>query len=316
MRRNELFKRAFVAAVCFSLGAAAYFQAAGIMSLVRAALLPSENEAFEPPVQGRGPQKPVHPGALDFKETSAAAILARNPFDSVTGPLVGHSKKIEDHSNMIETGEGPCEGVRVMLITESADPAWSFAAIAEGASRAILRRVGDEVAGMAIQSIDWNSVRMASGVKGCYVRLGEAVEARGGGITKALQTQPEGSARPPGRGGALAPELAAKIRQAGEHQVVVDRSLISDAMDRQGEVFGRLRILPVPDGVRVTGIAQGSLLALLGMENGDELRSVNGMMVSDPRSAMEAYMKLMKADHWVVNVSRRGKPLNLDVQVQ
>lgn len=312
MRRDEILKTASVAAICFLLGAAAYFQAAGVMSLLKISLFEGEDKG------GWERKSGAIAGALasvDGGEKSAAAILARNPFDSVTGPLDGMPKKTVHHTDEMALGEGVCEGVRVMLITASEDPAWSFAAVAEGAGRAILRRVGDEIAGMAIDRIDWNFVHFSSPARGgCSIHLGEAAKA--GGISKALQNNSKEMAAPGKTGGALSPDLAAKVKRVGDREVLIDRSLISDAMDRQGEVFAKLRIAPVADGVRVTGIRPGSLLALMGMENGDELRSVNGMVISDPKSAMEAYMKLMKADHWVVNVGRRGQPVNLDVKIQ
>ena len=87
MRIDDVIRRGFVVIVCFLIGAAAYFQASGLMSLARATL--AEGAPFAagaPGALGSGQEK--LPAGRD-RDLSAAAILARNPFDSKTGPLDG-----------------------------------------------------------------------------------------------------------------------------------------------------------------------------------------------------------------------------------
>ena len=59
-------------------------------------------------------------------------------------------------------------------------------------------------------------------------------------------------------------------------------------------------------GVRIFGVKDGSVLALLGMENGDRLQQINGFDMSTPEKALEAYARLRDADHLTVQVNRRG----------
>ncbi len=60
--------------------------------------------------------------------------------------------------------------------------------------------------------------------------------------------------------------------------------------------------------MKVTGIEPGSVLAQIGIENGDRLESVNGYEMSDPQRMLEAYARLRTADRLVLRVSRGGKP--------
>ena len=92
-------------------------------------------------------------------------------------------------------------------------------------------------------------------------------------------------------------------------------------LERQGELFGSVRVVPDKEGdrvagLRVLGVKPGSLLATLGVENGDRLTKINGMEVADPKSALEAYARLSSADHLVVSVHRRGKPMTIDVAIK
>src|SRR5688572_2709535 len=160
MRIDEAIKRSYVVIVCFLIGAAAYFQVSGLMSLARGVIAEGA-----PLGTGRGDarDKAIKSGAPSARETSAAAILARNPFDSVTGPLDGSGEPL-DLPPAPENEGAPCAGVRVVLISESDDPGFSFAAISEGTQKPILRRMGDMIAGYAVDAIVRDRVRLASGV--------------------------------------------------------------------------------------------------------------------------------------------------------
>jgi general secretion pathway protein C len=314
MRFDDVIKRSFVVIVCFLIGAAAYFQASGLMSLARATL--AEGAPFAegtPGALGGGQEK--LPAGRD-RDLSAAAILARNPFDSKTGPLDGSGAPLPGPPVGAEEDDGaPCEGVRVVLITAADDPEWSFAAIAEGAEKPILRRLGDAIAGYAVEAIARDRVRLASGVRSCMAELGAVVAAKGPTkvTEKPAKLGREGGAAP----GALPPDIASKIRKTGERELEVDRSVIADVMERQREIVGSVRVAPSKDGgLRLMGIRPGSLLGTLGMENGDTLRSINGFDLSDPKSALEAYARLQQADRLTVSVERRGQPMNIDVKIK
>jgi general secretion pathway protein C len=310
MRIDEAIKRSYVVIVCFLIGAAAYFQVSGLMSLARGVIAEGT-----PLGTGRGDarDKAIKSGAPSARETSAAAILARNPFDSVTGPLDGSGEPL-DLPPAPEDEGAPCAGVRVVLISESDDPGFSFAAISEGTQKPILRRMGDMIAGYAVDAIVRDRVRLASGVRSCVAALGDKPTAVTAGPTKGPEKPP-----PAGRdAGALPQDIASKIRVISDREVEVDRSVIATVMERQGEMLGRIRVTPEKDGggLRLMGIRPGSLLGTLGMENGDKLQSINGINVADPRSAMEAYMRLERADHLIVSVVRRGQPMNIDVRIK
>jgi type II secretory pathway component PulC len=76
------------------------------------------------------------------------------------------------------------------------------------------------------------------------------------------------------------------------------------------------RIVPTVEGGTVIGfklfaIRAGSVLALLGLKNGDVVRTINDYELSAPDKALEAYTKLRQASELRVRVDRNGAPLVL-----
>jgi general secretion pathway protein C len=135
--------------------------------------------------------------------------------------------------------------------------------------------------------------------------------------------EPAKSAEPPKqapKGGGVPPEIASKIQKTGEREFVMERSAIDIILERQAELF-KLRILPEKNGettvgVKVSGIKPDSLPAMLGLENGDTLKSINGFDVANPEKALEAYTRLRTADHLTLALNRNGKALNIDMSIR
>src|SRR5262245_35437449 len=149
MSIDALLRRYFPAVVLVLLGMAAYFQASGLGWVVTSAAAPTAPEpSARPPSPAR---KPVLAATSTDHTTSGQAILSRNPFDSVTGPR-DKPKAAEPEPQPVESTEDPtelpfCDSGRVLLITWSESPEWSFASIAGSGGKSTLRRAGDEVDG-------------------------------------------------------------------------------------------------------------------------------------------------------------------------
>lgn len=65
------------------------------------------------------------------------------------------------------------------------------------------------------------------------------------------------------------------------------------------------------DGLRLYGIRRQSVLAALGLQNGDTVTTINGREVSGPDTALAAYSELRAAERIEVVVQRRGAPITL-----
>ncbi len=149
---DAILKRYFAAAICLLLGVAAYLQASGMGQLVASSV------GLDPsavPIAPVGPRHAAAAPAASDHTTTAAAILTRNPFDSVTGPLDGKTidlpaPTMKDDSSRDPYDDPACDTAKVLMIVASDDPQWSFAALSGPGGKSVLRRQGDDVSGQII----------------------------------------------------------------------------------------------------------------------------------------------------------------------
>lgn len=322
---DALLKKYFPAVVLGLLALAAYFQAAGLSQLLGSALAPQGTEGAQPsPLSARLPA---------FEKPKATAILERNPFDSVTGPLVGEIdvEFPQAEANQVDEIHEPltapaCEGVKVHIITESTDPLWSFAAIqGPGDSHPTLRRVGDPVGERKVAYIGFNPLEASP-----------AVWLEGGPLCQSLMFVEQPTARPAEKKPAQAddapaapkggpstvdPDIKSRIQKVSDTEFNVDRGVLDKILENQAELMKSARIVPEQKdgqvvGIRLFGVRPDTLLGTLGLQNGDRLESINGFDMGSPEKALEAYARLRTANNMSVKVTRRGQPMTIEYKIK
>ncbi|WP_437530300.1 type II secretion system protein GspC [Sorangium sp. So ce726] len=323
---DAILKRYFPWVLGVLIALAAYFQASGMGQLVVSSVAIDAPPA--PPVHPTRPASFGSTASSTDHTTSAAAILSRNPFDSVTGPLDGKPVEIpnvpHELPNKDPYADPSCDGARVLLITQADDPAWSFAAMTGSDGKAILRRQGDEISGQTVYYVGWDRVWLTSGSSRCQAIVGSHAVARVSATPAPTPapTSTGAAAKPAARGGKkIPPEIASKIQRVSENEFNVERSAVDHILENQGELMRSARIVPEKEGdkivgIRLFGIRPDSLLGTLGLENGDRLSSINGFEMSDPQKALEAYARLRTADRLTVSINRKGKPMNIDFNIK
>jgi len=73
--------------------------------------------------------------------------------------------------------------------------------------------------------------------------------------------------------------------------------------------------LPKVVGLRLSGIRPGSLLSVLGLQNGDRLESINGFRVASPAQALDAYVHLRTAPQLRVQLRRLEAAVVLNLNI-
>jgi general secretion pathway protein C len=276
-------KRYFPVLLLMLAAIASYFQARGLTRLIESAL-------------GIGASKAAHStGAVSSalpEAKSGRDILERNPFDSVAGPLtapVGVSLDPGAPTPSADPLSWPdCEGVQVLIVTESKDPWWSMTTLREpGEPRARLRRVGDSVAGKQVAFIGYNPKQQVPAVW---------LEGRGTYCQSTL------------------------FWKAPPAERSVARSVVNQTIEQPLSLLRSVRVVPEQKdgklvGLRLFGIRSGSLLGALGLKNGDRLESINGFSVASPEKALEAYARLRTASRLDVRLNRVGKPVDLSLNI-
>lgn len=303
------------------LGLIAFVSARGVSAIASMLVGPDAKELSAPPLLAKSLPSESSAG----HQTSVDPIFARNPFDSTQGPL-RRPEAVPDDEEIAED-QGPldaqdpmsspaCDGVRLLVVVASTDPDWSFASFQVGAEgKNVLRRRGQDVSGKNVEFIGWDRAFLSSGKSLCQAQLFKpgAVE------TPVAAPAPVASSGPPG---SLDPAIAKGIRKVGANEYDIDRSVVDKILENQAELMKTARIIPDKEGdkvkgVRMFGIKSGSLLSLLGMENGDRLQTINGFDVSSPEKALEAYARLRAgADKLQLQINRRGADTNLDYNIK
>ncbi len=242
---------------------------------------------------------------------SADAILDRNPFDHVTGALRAKAPAGEPELEADPNTAPHCEGVRAHVVVGDDDQNVAFASLEFGGQR-ILRRRGGDVGGRRVAYVGRDRVWLEGTM----------------GLCQALVFAPS----PPPEGNRLradplaAPrstfeiELAKHIVKTGPNEFQIDRPMVDRILEAQQELM-KARIVPEKEGDRIVGmkvygIRSGSVLALIGIENGDRLETINGFELASPQGMLEAYGRLRMADRLTVHLTRGGKAQNLDYTIR
>lgn len=297
---DHLLKRAFPAVILVLIAVAGYAQARGLMSLVALSMLdgsPSSSASWAPPKR-----EPIAPPSAD-------AILARNAFDSVTGPLDGSTQLAKAGAPEGPREPAACPGGWVSVIVTAEDPSWSFALVGSGKGEAEMVRFGDEVTALGkVGAIHWNRVWIDKSTDPCYLELGD-------------RPKPAAPAKPAPRARAKTPlqkQIAERVEKVGDNHYRVDRSAVDLMLRGRSSFMRSARLVQTKSGpvLRLNGSVGRSPLAELGFKAGDQIKSINGFDMSDPEKALEAYSRLSSVKSVKVEVSRKNKPVQLEYDVR
>jgi len=305
------------------IGTAAFLNAQAVSQLVGTQLAVDAQELAHPTNVLARPATAAATG----RSTDPTPILHRNAFDHVAGPLDNAPTSATDGTTTPDAppnlddplSASPCEGIAVKAIAASEDAEWSFASIAGSDGKFHLVRRGAEAGGQTVHFIGWDRVWLTKGSALCQAALFG---------TKLPPPPPAGAPAPAASAGAPrkgAPALSADLKNGiqaiSATEFNIDRGVVDKILENQADLMRQARIVPVQEngrvvGVRLNGVKADALLGVLGMQNGDVLRTINGFEMGDPQKALEAYARLRTADKLNIQVTRGGKNMNLDYNIK
>jgi general secretion pathway protein C len=101
----------------------------------------------------------------------------------------------------------------------------------------------------------------------------------------------------------------------------VDRKFVESLMANPAQLTKQARIVPSQrdgdtQGYKLYGIRRGTIPNLLGLKNGDMLKSINGEELNSIDKAMGLYTKLRRASHLNVTIERKGKEVTKEINIQ
>ena len=189
------------------------------------------------------------------------------------------------------------------------DNDFSFAILKGKGSGGAVTRTGAEVQDGVILAFVWRNIaifRTTSGVKCVGDGVGEAKPMPVPEAPKvAGEQQPKG-------------DDEFDIRNVGPNQYVVKREDLNKATGNLGALASQARIVPSAkdNGFKIFSIAKDSLYSKIGIQNGDVLKSINGIELSSPDKALEAYSRLQNASKLSLDIVRKGQNETLEYTIE
>jgi general secretion pathway protein C len=120
----------------------------------------------------------------------------------------------------------------------------------------------------------------------------------------------------------LSPKQMRKgIQKRAKGEYHVDRQLLEKVLNDAPGVRRSVRMIPRKRhgqyaGLKLYRIRRNSLFDILGFNNGDMVRTINGFDISKPEAALKAFTKLRHANHITVALERRRRPMTIDYYVR
>jgi general secretion pathway protein C len=292
-----------------ALAAAAFFCASGVGAIIASsfsAMLPGAADERPAALQQR-PRTSLR----SFTRPDGTPILERNIFDSLVGPVL---PGLNDTDGAPAIGDGemplvPCPAGQLKLLStvaSSNDAAWSFATVSN-AGVTDLYRVGSLLDNRTVTAISWRYVLLRGTADECYLDLfGEE-----GSLVR--QPKPTGSADDQA--------IASGIEVNGENERTVTRAIVDEALANPTKFARSVRVRPYmkdgeTKGFRLRRIEKGSPLEMLGAQRGDVIHSVNGIDLTSVDKALAAYQSLRSDNKLTFQITRRGKPAELVINIK
>lgn len=316
---EALFRRFYPAILLLAIALIAYLHASALTTLVADAYLSTAMQKARLEQERPAPVEQTR---------SATLILARNPFDSVTGPLNVEADGPRSPGEPPPGSSNPlvapeCGDLSAHAVTEFGDPRWSATILTDTHEPlGQTRHMGDSVGKRKVVFIGFNalkqspSVWLTSGSTLCQVLL----------FTKAPEPPSREGVKPekppgPSSRGALPKSLSDRIKRVSATEIHVDRSAVEEILADQTELMQSIRVRPEHHdgkvvGLRLLGVRPDSLLGNLGLQSDDRLETINGFDVASPETALEAYARVRTADDLVVRVTRLGRPMTIVLKLR
>lgn len=308
----RIFRALVTAAVPVGIAAVALLNATAVSALVEGTV--SAN--LELPVTANVSAMAVP--LRDAKRPTADAILDRNPFDHLVGSLRPGIPTSGDPPPDRDTDPRTaplCEGVRPLVLVGDEDQSVAFASFEVDGKR-VLRRRGGDVGDKHVAYVGRDRVWLEGRTGLCQALLFGAPPPRKDGTGERVTADPK-----PGGQSQLEMDVGKQISKVGPNEYVIERSAVDRILEAQAELM-KQRVVQEKEGdrvvgIRVLGIKPGSVLSMLGIENGDRLETINGFEMSNPEKMLEAYARLRSgADKLQIHLTRNGKPTNVDYTIR
>ncbi|MSP59008.1 MAG: hypothetical protein EXR72_01485 [Myxococcales bacterium] len=278
--------------------------------------------------ESQAPSRRAYVNSADrVRSKEVEGIVKRNVFCSACSPIVPSGDNpagpVEEISNEPRRTEMQLELVSTMVVP--GDEKWSMAVIRDTSTKEKdpgLYRSGSLLPGDAatVVRIIEKKVYFTNNNHLEYLELDPGANAKvanaGGGNEYVAMAQPVSAAT----GDPLDNDINRGVRCVGSN-CEIDRSLVDKLLSNTTMLATSARFVPSikdgrPNGFKLYAIRPNSIFGKIGLQNGDTVKSINGMEMSSPDQALGVYTKVRTASHLTVSVERRGETATLDYTIR
>ena len=266
------------------------------------------------------PNQPKMAGKGTYKQASADAVVASNPFCPSCTPIAESAEALLADASGLPMATGDVRSslpLQLLATMESDDPLWSMATIRDMDNNSLAPYTANEQIrpGVTVLAVERGRVVLLNQGRREFVDVG--VEP-----AKAAPVKPTAKPDEPAAANKIAIEGADQaIDCTDENNCTVDRAFVEQLLAKPQQLMTQARMAPVSKdgetaGFRVAGIKTGSLAKLIGLENGDVVSEINGQRLGNIDDAMAMYTKLRRANHLSVTVERGGALIRKEIAIK
>jgi type II secretory pathway component PulC len=149
---------------------------------------------------------------------------------------------------------------------------------------------------------------------------GDLRQARSSSTTSSLAALGSAYTTPPATPGIDLDPIYATIEKVDDTHYKLPRGSVDTLLANPLDFMKGARVVPSmrngqADGFKLYAIRPSSPFAKLGFQNGDTIHGINGFALDTPDQALEVYTKLRDATEVTFDLTRRGKPVSLRIQI-
>ncbi len=264
---------------------------------------------------GPAPIAPVPEVSMGRDWSQREVILTRNLFQvSTLLPEVPLAPEPGDEDEELEATRLP---LKLLGTVASSDPRTSWAAVEDTTrrERQVVRAQDRLLDQATVVRIERRRIVLENAGK----REELALDAEGASLAQPLRTAAPARARP---AVADVADLRERVQRLAEDRFQVQRDDVEEVMRNPAELFSQARILPKYEegemvGVQLNSIQPGSLFENIGIQDGDVITEVNGIVISSPQDSAALLRELTQSDQFEVEVlGADGSPRRLSYVVQ
>jgi general secretion pathway protein C len=260
------------------------------------------------------PAKPAKPDSKPAFNKDPTAMLKRNMFCSTCPPIFEVAAAADPTTTVEETKTAlPLALLAIMYAPPPNGIKWSIAVMRDTEAKIMgAYPVGGKIHGATVTGILETRVYLDNEGKAEYIDLFEA---------PAPPPQAAAAAAAPDKNDAFAVDLAKGIKKLGEHNYELQRGTLESVLGNMALLSRSARIVPeMKDGkaagFRLFAVRPDGPFAMIGMQNGDIISSINGLEITSPEKALEVYAKLKSASHLSLGMERNSQKVTKEYNIR